>query len=206
MRRWMLVALAVLLGAYTLATAQQGPATLTPTKLVGQAGNGTAKLHPQGTLYWEYTNTANGADTNYVKTGTYVLPANTLMTAGDHLIVRTEMLLSAATSSKSYVCNVGFTAWTGAGGFSGGVNFNANATTNSTTDAHIQGELTWKTASTFNIWTNVLVGGSIQSTNFVASSGVDFTANQNIACEAKDGTGNAGAITIEEFRVKLHPR
>lgn len=215
-------AIGLLLGAALPATAQSGPYSAQIQRALASflgiahtwtgkqtftAGSGTATTTPGGTLYWENTNTPNLADTNFVKTGTYVLPANTLKTPGDHLIVALEALFSAAGSSKTYVCNIGFTSWTAAGGFVSGSNFNSNATTTANADLHIVAEATYISSTVFNTWTNAMVGTSFQSTNFSTVSGtVSWTADNNIACEAKDGSSNAGAITLEEFRVRIIPR
>jgi hypothetical protein len=152
-------------------------------------------------LYTEQINISNAADTNFVKTTTYVLPANTLTKVGDRVYVEMLGTGGAFASSKNYICNLGFTSWTAAGGFTGGVNQPSNATTTSSPQFVARGMFEYQTSSAQFSYGLSFVSGSGQSSNYVTSSAFSWTAAQNLACEGKDATGNAGAIVLREFRV-----
>lgn len=152
-------------------------------------------------LYTEQINISNAADTNNVKTSTYVLPANTLTKLGDRVYIEMLGFGGAFASNKTYQCNVGFTSWTAAGGFTGGISPVLNATTTSSPNFVVRGVAEYQTSSSSYQYGLSFVSGGGQSSNYVTASVFNWTAAQNIACQGKDGTGNAGAITLREFRV-----
>ena len=72
------------------------------------------------TLYWEYTNASNSADTHYVSSSEYPLPAGTLERNGDKLIVEMDVVFGSSAATKTYQCNIGYTSWDAVQGFTGG--------------------------------------------------------------------------------------
>lgn len=173
------------------------------------AGTGTQTYHAGGVLYSESISTATAADNNFVKTSTYAIPANTLVNNGDMLEVDTIYLESSeATDSRTYVCNYGFTSWTGnTVGFTGGINLLSNATASASVNIHVRAFIKRVSSTVFNYWTESLVGTSYQNSVWTTSSALTITDAQNIACEVRntDGTPVAAASTIKEFQVRYVP-
>lgn len=173
------------------------------------AGTGTQTYHLQGVLFSESINTGNAADNNFVKSSTYAIPANTLVNNGDMLEVDMVYLQSAeATDSRTYVCNYGFTSWTGdTTGFTGGINLMSNATASASVNIHVRSYIKRVTSGSFNYWTESLVGTSFQNTVWQTSSALTVTDAQNIACEARNtnGTPAADSITLKEFQIRYVP-
>jgi hypothetical protein len=152
-------------------------------------------------LYTEQINISNAADTNWIKTSTFVVGANTLTKIGDRILTELVAVGGNFASNKSYTCNLGFSSWTAAGGFVGGNNGISNSSTGTNPQFIITGMYEYEPSSTFSYGLS-WVTGSGQSTAY-ASAAKTWTVANNVACEGKDGTGNAGAITLREFRVTL---
>jgi hypothetical protein len=159
------------------------------------------------TLWWERVNLANGADTNYITSTPYALPAGLLATDGDALELEFILSLSAAASSKTYTCNVGYTSYSAAAGFTGGLPVISNSTANASTTIIARGRITRLSATTAGYYANNQWATSATSQGTLYSTGSITWANaQNIASIGRDATGNASAITLQEVRIMLVPR
>ena len=94
------------------------------------------------TLYWEYTNASNSADTHYVSSSEYPLLLGTLDRNGDKLIVGMDVVFGSTAATKTYQCNIGYTSWDAVQGFTGGVNIVSGATAHTSVSVHARGEMT----------------------------------------------------------------
>ncbi len=190
-----------------LALSQMGGAPVSGVVPPFLAGGGSQAFKPGGVLYWEYTNTANAADTLYVSSTPYALPAGTLATNGDQVMIEADLLFDATASTKTYVCNIGYSAFDTTTGFTGGLNLVNSATTTTTVSVHASGRVTRSGATTANIGlaANLLSSGAWQSS--AASTGSITWANaQNMLCIAKSSVATAGIVTLRELRVTWNPR
>jgi hypothetical protein len=157
------------------------------------------------TLYWEVPNIANAADTNFVSNTAFSVPANTLTTNGDALLLEVEFLFSAAISSKTYGAYVGYSSWSAASGFVGGLALVLNASSNASTMVRTRAMITRTGSGSAQYYSqSTFSAGTAQTIDYTSGS-IDWTAAQNILVEAKDGTGNAAAVTIKQVRVTLIP-
>jgi len=170
------------------------------------AGSGTQQYKSSGAIYYQFVNTANTADTNFISSTAYSLPANTLNSTGDVIQVDFYALLSAAVSTKTWICNIGYTAWTAAGGFTGGVTLLTDASTTASVSILAHSLATKVSSGNVSIqaWSQ-FSNGTSRSHAAWSSSALTLTGANNILCEAKDGTGNAAAITIKEMRIIFIP-
>src|SRR5262249_48623279 len=106
------------------------------------AGTGTATYKIPGTLYWEFTNTSNGADTIYAKTAAYQLPLNTGTTAGDRVILDCVVLGDNTAKTITYKCNIGYSSFnTSTGAFTGGTTIISTSTTQTNQSIHVTANL-----------------------------------------------------------------
>jgi hypothetical protein len=173
------------------------------------AGTGTQTYHTGGVLFSESISTSTAADNNYVKSSTYSIPSNTLINNGDMLEVDMVYLQSSeATDSRAYLCNYGFTSWTGnTVGFTGGINLASHSTASASVNIHSRIYIKRVSSTSFNYWAESLVGTSYQNDVWTNSTALTITDAQNIACEARntDGTPVASAITLKEFQVRYVP-
>lgn len=181
----------------------------TLTGLTATAGGGSATAHPGGTLLWVNDAIANAADTNWVITTVYALPAGTLAVNGDRLDIEAVIAFSSFVSTKSYACNIGHTSFSGASGFTGGINL-VSATTSATSDTFVvRPEITRQSATTGGSYVHIIdLAGAVKASSYSTGTAITWANGQNVACAVKDsiGTAAAGAETIHEFRVVFAPR
>jgi hypothetical protein len=162
-------------------------------------------IQPGLQLFYENINLGNGANTDWFKNTTYTMP-DLLGTDGDRLEFTGQMVMSAAVSTKSYAVNIGFTSWSAAAGFTGGISVIANGTTNASVTFEFRGVITRLGATSAGYFAlNQISSGSAQNTQYTTAS-PDWSAAQPIAFTARDGTGNAAAVTAREFSIRLWPR
>lgn len=174
----------------------------------GLAGSGTSTFKIGGTVFWSDTDTANAADTNWVLSDVYALPAATLITNGDRLDIETTITFSAAVSTKSYDCRIAYTSFAAVGGFTGGVAIYTNNTATASDSFVFPMAVTRQGATTASAYSYAVdENGALIKSGGVYQSGAAVTwANaNNVACAVKDGTGNAAAATIRELRVDYVP-
>lgn len=157
------------------------------------------------TLYWEATNVANAADTNYVSTTAYSLPAGKMATDGDELLIEGVILLSSATSTRSFHAAIGYSSFSAAGGASGGLLLVGNSTTQASSMIEVRARVMRTGATTANYYSFNQVASSAQVVNFTSGS-ITWANAQNIIMAVKDGSSNAAAATIKDFRVTYRPR
>ena len=161
----------------------------------------------QKTIYYERPNIANAADTLFVSSTPYVLVANTLNSTGDTLVIEMITSFSAAASTKSYQCNIGYSAFDTTAGFTGGQTLASSSTANASIMVTSIGRQSRTGAQSYDVWAMSQFGnaagsnGSVQATQFVGGATTNFAVNNNILCAVKDGTGNAAAITIRTVRI-----
>lgn len=161
----------------------------------------------QTTLYYERPNIANAADTNFVSSTPYVLAANTLNSNGDTLVIEMITSFSAAASTKSYQCNIGYTAFDAAAGFTNGQTLVSSSTANASIMVTSIGRQSRTGSQAYDVFAMSQFGNaagsnsSVQATQFVGGVTTNFAVNNNILCAVKDGTGNASAITLRTVRI-----
>ncbi|WP_398469668.1 hypothetical protein [Tardiphaga sp.] len=154
------------------------------------------------TIFWEYTNAPNPANTNHIATSSFAIPANLLSKDGDELILETDFIFSSATSTKGYGANIGHSSFS-SGGFSGGVSLFSNGTATASQSMRATTTIT-RTGPTEAQYRTFCSFSNTQTSNVIyATSTVNWSASQNIATEVFDVTGNAGAITIKQTRLTL---
>lgn len=190
-----------LLAVWLLMSAQ---ITITPARPPWQqAGTGTQYGPPTLELHSEVINVANAADTVYVTSTPYSLPANTLAASGDELEVDLVALQSAAASTRSYKCNIGYSAFVAATGtFTGGNTIYSGSFATASINIQLTGHITRTTnATTGAVWTYAISG----PLKWTALTTPDFSVANNILCAANDGTGNAAAVTLQTLRIRLRP-
>ncbi len=149
---------------------------------------------------------ANAADTNYVFTTPYTLPAGTLATNSDQLLLEWTIVFSAAVSTKTYQIAIGHSAAVPATGFTGGTLTLSSATAAASATLICSVWLTRINATTGNYmatarWANAT---TVQGNNYAAGT-LTWANALTVQAGAKDGTGNAAAVTIAEFRVTYRP-
>lgn len=172
------------------------------------AGTGGATFKAGGVIYADPSVVANAADTNFVSNTVYNLPGNTLVNNGDALRFEIMWNFSADTGAKTMQCNIGYSAWTAAGGFTGGVNvlsfgssvasqsLVASATMRRTGAA--AGDLTSQGIFTvLNSWAGGVNNGS-------AGLGA-WNAPTPILCHVKNAGAVAGSVTMKNFRIFYEP-
>lgn len=169
------------------------------------AGNGTATFRVGGAIYWEYTNTANAADTLYVSTTPFSLPANTLATNGDRLDVYFTAALDATASTKTLICNIGYSAFDTTAGFTAGLSFISFSTTATSSSYVIKAEVTRLSATSDLHNALAVVGASMQASGVVPGAAVTWSNSNNILCIAKSSVGTAGIVTLRDLRVTWSP-
>jgi len=161
---------------------------------------------PSRTLYSQFVNTANAGDTNFVSSTAYSLPAGLMSTNGDTLRIEATYTLSAAVSTKTMQCAIGYTSFDATGGFTGGVSLGSFASTSASQNMVMLATVTRESAI-------LLDSHSVARYNttpaFQASvnnaQSITWANANNILCIAKDGTGNASAVTIKWVRVLFEP-
>ena len=170
---------------------------------------GGQTFNPGGVLYWENPVIANGANQNWVSTTAYSVPAGLLATNGDQLIVEVDWTLGNAAENRSYLCNIGYTAYdnTNATPFTGGFNFLSNTTAATSTGIRTRARVTRLGATSSSFVSLSEVNASGQSTVYGTSSQVTWANANNLLCVGRDSAAsNATQITIQELRVLWSPR
>jgi hypothetical protein len=168
------------------------------------------------TLYWEAPAIATTAGTTTFVTNTaYSLPAGTLASNGDRIIIEALVSLgTAAAEAKNIRCNVGYSSFNSAtGAFTGGLTITGNISSASNT-----GSISWfvratatRTGATntayhaLSLWEGADIS---QGTQWTQDSGTVTWANaNNILCTVGNTTGaNTQVLTLQEVRVFLAPR
>lgn len=161
---------------------------------------------PSRTLYSQFVNVANAADTLYVSSTAYALPAGLMSTNGDTLRIEAIYMLSAAGSTKTMVCAIGYTSFDTTAGFTGGVTIGSFASTAASQNMVMQATIIRESAT-------VLDSHSLARYNttpsFQASinnaQSMTWANTNNILCAAKDGSSNASAVTIKWVRILFDP-
>jgi len=197
---WLLLLIVSL--PYLLGSSFTGPSSFS-------AGSGSGTYKPGGTLFWEQTNIANAADTLYIKTATYTLPALTMTTDGDRISIEANLTFSATAATKTYYCNIGFTAFDTTGGFTGGINVVGAAT--ATTDAGVTSRsvltrISATATSTYALADLAAGGGATFQSGAWTTGAITWANAQPIACITKSSVGTASVTTLNEFRVIYEPR
>jgi hypothetical protein len=162
---------------------------------------------PGGRIAQVVVPVTNAADTDFVFMPLIVpIPANTLANNGDMLEVRTQFTLSAATSTRTYSLNLGYTA-TGAAGFTGGIGIFSNGTTVASSDIVSRAYILRLAAGSTAYWVEnqLVTNGAVQGTQRTTSAGVTWTNAINLGLGVKDATGNAAAIIIQYSEVWFYP-
>lgn len=182
--------------------------------ITSAAGTGTQNFRPGGILYWERPNlsTASGSTVFVASTG-YILPANSLVTNGDRIILEANMLLgTAATDNKNLRANIGYSAFTAATGvWTGGTTVMAESSASNTgaTSWHARAYLTRLGATSMSYhWLSLWEGADISQgvAYTTTSSNVDFTTAMNIQFAVGNTTGsNTQILTLNEVRVIFEP-
>jgi len=188
-------------GVVTGTNSDAAPTCATAPTLTAGGGTQTYKLG--GTLYWEYTNVANGNDTNYVTTGVYALPANTLATNGDRLIIELSTVATATASTKTITCAIGYTSFDATAGFTGGYTFASFTPATVSATGVMTAQMTRISATTSSsVAKNIIT--STQDGGWGSGSTTWANAN-NILCAVKSSVNTAGIVTIKEFRITWSP-
>lgn len=158
-------------------------------------------------LYWENGAVANLADTNYVSTTAYTLPAGTLVTNGDRLIFEANFSFNATAATKTYNINIGYTSFAAdATGFTGGSNIMTHSTTGTSISIYSRAVVTRTSATTGNTFEFTMTSGAAVQSVLYGAINLTWANNLLIAADTKSSVGNAGITTIHEFCVTLFPR
>ncbi len=169
------------------------------------AGGGTQTYHQSGTLYWERVAVANAADTLYVSTTAYSLPAGTLATTGDRLDVEVSLLFDATAATRTIQCNLGYTAWDSTTGFTGGVHVITITTTATSTGFKGSSQITRLGAASEEHFATALSGTTVINGSYGTSSTLTWANAYNVLCHAKSSVATAGVLTLESVRLTWHP-
>lgn len=199
------------------AIADTGAPTFPRFRIAGGTSGNLAEVDSAGrllvygggasTLTYERINTPNAADTNYVSSTLYTLPANTLGTNGDRLEVEFPVSFDGTAATKTYTCNIGHTAYDATSGFTGGINMLSSATTSTSVTIVGRGVVTRISGTQSSVYAfNGISSGSWQTTAWTTSTAVDWSASQPVRCIGKSSVGTGGIITIQEMRLTLVPR
>jgi hypothetical protein len=170
------------------------------------AGAGTATYKSGGVIYQEFPNIGNAADTNFVSNTPYNIPANTLTTNGDVLRFEAIWSLSSDAGTKTLQCNINYTNWTAAGGFTGGINLFSYGTTSASQTVSAMAILKRTAATTGDMVTQGLftvLGSWVGGNNY---NGAFTWANPiPVLCHGKDASGVAGGMTLKHVRIMYEP-
>lgn len=203
-----LAKLAAVASGQLLASAGTGTApawSKVPTLL---AGGSTQAYHLGGTLYWENTNTGNAADTVFITTTAYALPAATMATNGDQLLVELVVLFDATASTKTVKCNLGYTSLdTASGAFTGGQSLLSVGTTGVSLTQMFRVWITRTSTTAGNIFGNFPTStAASQSGLSILSGSVTWANANNLLCAASSSVSTANIVTLKELRVTWIPR
>lgn len=154
------------------------------------------------TLFWEYTNAGNPGSTDRVSTSSFSLPAGLLARDGDEIVIETDFVLSAATSTKGWGANIGHSAHTSSG-FTGGTSLFSFGTSTASQSIRSETIITRTGASEAQYRTFCRFSGTSVSNAVYATATVNWANAQNIAAEAYDTGSDASAITIKQIRITL---
>lgn len=167
--------------------------------------SGLSTIGAFSTLYYERPNLAN-TTTDYVTTTAYSVAANTLNSTGDTLHVELIVSTATGTSTRTFQCNIGYTAFSAVTGFTGGQTFLDNTHAVASNMVIASAFMTRTGAAAEDWWAlNQASNGSASATVWASGSAVDWTAANNLLCAVKDGTGTAGLVTLRQVRVFSEP-
>jgi len=169
------------------------------------AGSGTQTYHVPGVLYWEFTNLGNAADTLYITTSAYSLPAATVSTNGDRLDIELLTVWDATASTKTVQCNIGYTSFDTTSGFTGGVTFASFASSSVSVTGVVKSALIRSAATVMEYYTTHMVGTAWQASGY-SSGSVTWANANNVLCSAKSSVGTANIVTIKQLRITWSPR
>lgn len=183
------------------------PSITTVPGVLTQTTPGGGTFRSGGTLYWENGVVGVLADTNYVSTTTYSLPAGTMATNGDQLVIEADFLINATAGTKSYNCNLGFTSFAAdTTGYTGGQTVMVHSTTGTTISLHSRVTVTRLTATTASWHEKTNTSGATWQAIIYGTFSVTWANAQNIGADAKSSASSANNIIIEEFRVTYRPK
>lgn len=159
-----------------------------------------------GTLFWENTNLGNGANTDYVSTGEYVLPAGLMAYDGDELLIEMWMTFNAAVSTKTYQINIGHSAFVPASGFTIGQNVVSSSTATSSAGIIVR-SMVRRLSSTTGGWISTAQWAAAATTQGIpyTTGTISWNSNNSIRAIVKDSVGNVDAVKINQMRITYLP-
>lgn len=181
------------------------------TQLAGGVAGGTT-YKSAGTLYWENTNLVTTATvTDWVLGTEYILPAGTLATNGDRLIIRGSVGVgTATTNTKNFYCQLGYTSFTAAGGATGGISVVAQSSASNagTLSWEVMGTVTRLTSTTVSYEQQTKWGATTttQGTNYATGSMTWANALKFICAVQNATASNSTVLTLNEYSVQFWPR
>lgn len=187
---------------------QSFPISKNTSSLIHSLPNGTL-VKSAGSLYFSDTDAGNSADTNYVISDVYALPANSLSTDGDRLEIDAVITTTATAASKQATINIGYTSFAVASNFTGGITVYNNTFSAVSDTLHIHGIVTRQSATTASVVAPaILVASAVVRTGGVYQTGASITwANaNNIAVSIQSSVGTANIGIIREFKVTYFPK
>ena len=198
--------------AQTLPLSQ--PTQFSNTRLATDAKGYLLITHVNGTLFWENTNlTTTGGGSIPVATTAYSLPAGTMGTNGDRLVIDivTSVNSTSASDSKSCVCNIGYSAFnTTTGGFTGGLGITIHSTVVSTASISMWGRaiITRLSATSQSVHSYTAFEGTSanQQNVYAAASTVTWGNANNILCALWNASSGTQLLTLNEIRITYEPR
>ncbi len=175
------------------------------------AGGGSQAYRPSGVIYWQAPAVANAADNLFLTNTAYSLPAGTLSTNGDALIIETLCTGSSSSDNKAVVVNIGYSAWDTTAGFTGGLNVIVSGKTTASATHYSRAMVTRLSATTASYMSEtrvVTATADLFDSTLYASGSLTWANALNILAEVRDvtPTGVAAVITLQEIRVTFVPR
>lgn len=164
---------------------------------------------PARQLFMSTAQLPNAADTAYLQSSEYTLPAGQMANDGDRLVIEAIYSLSASSSNKTWVMAIGYSAFAAAV-FTGGIIFaNYPTTPNTSQFAWFRAMLTRTGATTMN--TVAMINFSVTNNPlanpaaFQVGSAITWANANKISGAVKDSVGNAAAITLNQWSITYFP-
>jgi hypothetical protein len=166
------------------------------------AGSGTGTFRSSGVQFGEYLHLAVAANTNYVSSSVYTVPANTLVNTGDVLFLDLNTSYGSVAGTKSTYCNLGYTAYdaTQADPLTGGIDLVALASTATTTTQHVSTQFIRTGATTYAM--NQRLNGVSTANSWVTGT-YDWAVAQPVRCVIRDSGGTASNAFLEIMRLTV---
>ena len=169
------------------------PGTVTAATVTASAGTGTETFKSSGTIHRDTTQAATPNNTNPLTAATYTLPANTLATNGDKVIIRAWGYFGATVNAKTIRLQ-----------YAGNDIANFIATTSNAGTWVMTGEITRTAASAQITFGQTLINAValrvVNSTLAVANG-----SDQTITVVLTNGTNTADDIVFKELSVYYEP-